>query len=75
LLLDWQVGLSEQLVEFLWQNLSAYDRRQLVNAQKLTIGRVPLKGQSIRRLRRELSKRDFFDQAFWLERPKRPRAF
>ena len=75
LLVDWEVGLSEQLVEFLWQNLSAHDRSQLVEAQKLTIGRVPLKKQSIRRLLRELSNRDFFDQAFWHERSKRPRAF
>lgn len=75
LLLDWQVGLSEQLVEFLWQNLSTYDRTQVVDAQKLTIGRVALKGQSIRRLHRELSNRDFFDQAFWHERSKRPAAF
>jgi hypothetical protein len=75
LLLDWQVGLSAELVEFLWQNLSAYDRGQLVDAQKVTIGRVPLKGPSIRRLRRELSKRDFFEQAFWHARSKRPHAF
>jgi hypothetical protein len=68
LLLDWQVGLSDELVEFLWKNLSAYNGGQLVDAQKLTIGRVPLRSQSIRRLRRELSNRDFFESAFWHER-------
>jgi hypothetical protein len=74
LLLDWRVGLSEHLVEYLWHQLSAHDRNQVVRAQKITIGRVPLKSTSIRRLRRELSKRDFFDRTFRHERAKRPPA-
>jgi hypothetical protein len=71
LLLDWQVGLSEELTEYLWQNLSTTDRNQLVTAQKVTIGRVPLRRRSIKRLETELANRDFFERVFRHERDKR----
>jgi hypothetical protein len=77
LLLDWQVGLSHRLAQFLSQNLSAYDRNQLVQAQKETSGRVPLKKSSISRLQRQLSDREFFGLPdFRVESapPRRPRA-
>lgn len=75
LLLDWEVGLSEELAEFLWQNLSTTDRNQVVTAQKVTIGRVPLRRRSIKRLEKELANRDFFERVFWHERDKRHAVF
>lgn len=64
LLVDWEVGLSQHLADFLWQQIRAYDVNSLVRAQKYTLGHVPVKRQSIPVLHRKLSARDFFQKDF-----------
>lgn len=74
LLVEWEVELSRRLTDFLWQQIQAHDVNSLVRAQKYTLGRVPVKGQSIPVLHRKLSARDFFEAGFKYQRPKRPWA-
>jgi predicted nucleotidyltransferase len=74
LLVDWEVGLSRRLADFLWQQIKAHDVNSLVHAQKYTLGHVPVKGQSIPALRRKLSARDFFEPEFRYQRSRRPWA-
>jgi predicted nucleotidyltransferase len=74
LLVDWEVGLSRRLADFLWKQIQAHDANSLVRAQKYTLGRVPVKGQSIPALHRKLSARDFFEPDFRYARSRRPWA-
>jgi predicted nucleotidyltransferase len=74
LLVEWEVGLSQRLTDFLWQQIEAHDVNSLVRAQKYTLGRVPVKGQSIPALHRKLSARDFFEPEFRYQRNRRPWA-
>jgi hypothetical protein len=74
LLVDWEVGLSRRLADFLWEQIRIHDANALIQAQKYTLGHVPVKRKSIPILQRKLSARDFFEQDFRYLRPKRPWA-
>jgi hypothetical protein len=74
LLVDWEVGLSRRLADFLWEQIRVHDANALIQAQKYTLGHVPVKRKSIPVLHRKLGARDFFEQDFRYLRPKRPWA-
>lgn len=68
LLLDWNVRLSPELKDFLLSKLDVYDERDVSKAQKVTIGHVYVRSDSVERLRHWLREPDLFDSTFRRER-------
>jgi predicted nucleotidyltransferase len=67
ILADWKTAISPKLTDFLFEQLSLNRAEDIVAAQKTTIGHVSFNRRQLAPLRRELSKKDFFNGSFRYE--------